>query len=227
MKIHVDPTSTTSLPILLFLAEHDLPIEVVPVLLTKGEHTRADYAALNPNKCVPTLEDGDFVLTESSSILKYLADYARSDTYPAELRARAHVNEVMDWFATGFSRDIGYGLVYQQALPKFHFSNPITQADVVRRNEERSVKWMGVLNDHWLGAGGFVCGPELTIADYLGSCYVAIVEWIGYDIGSYSNIAWWMSAMKSRLSWQETHVEWNARAAVLRAQMLPPVTAAE
>jgi glutathione S-transferase len=227
MKIYVDPTSTTSLPILLFLAEHDLSIEVLPVLLLKGEHTRADYAVPNPNKCVPTLEDGDFVLTESSAILKYLAEYVLSDTYPAELRARAHVNEVMDWFNTGFYRDIGYGLVYQKALPKFHFSNPMTQSDVLCRNEERSVKWMGVLNDHWLRAGGFVAGPELTIADYLGSCYVAILEWIGYDIGSYSNIAWWMSAMASRPSWAKTHVGWNARAAVLRSQMLQPVTAAK
>jgi glutathione S-transferase len=226
VKIHVDPTSTTSLPILLFLAEHDLPIEVLPVLLLKGEHTRADYAVLNPNKCVPTLEDGDFVLTESSSILKYLADYAQSGTYPAELQARAHVNEVMDWFNTRFYRDIGYGLVYQQVLPKFHFSNPVTQTDVLRRNEERSVKWLGVLNDHWLRAGGFVCGPELTIADYLGSCYVAIVEWIGYDIGSYGNIARWMSAMKSRPSWEKTHAEWTARVAALRAQQPQPAPAA-
>jgi glutathione S-transferase len=227
VKIHVDPTSTTSLPILLFLAEHDLPIEVLPVLLLKGEHTRVDYAVLNPNKCVPTLEEGDFVLTESSSILKYLAEKTRSDTYPAELRARAHVNEVMDWFNTGFYRDLGYGLVYQKALPKFHFSNPVTQTDMLRRNEERSVKWLRVLNDHWLRAGGFVCGPELTIADYLGSCYVAIVEWIGYDIGSYSNITRWMSTMTSRPSWEKTHAEWNARTAVLRTQVLHPVPAAE
>jgi len=185
------------------------------------------YAALNPNKCVPTLEDGDFVLTESSSILKYLAEKTQSGTYPAELKARAHVNEVMDWFNTGFYRDIGYGLVYQQVLPKFQFSNWTTQIDVVRRNEERSVKWLRVLNDHWLRAGGFLCGPELTIADYLGSCYVAIGEWIGHDISSYSNIACWMSAMKSRPSWEKTHVQWYARAATLRAQMLQPVAAAE
>ena len=62
-------------------------------------------------------------------------------------------------------------------------------------------------------------------ADYLGSSYVAIVEWIGYDIGSYGNIMRWMSVMKSRPSWDMTHAEWNARAAGLRAQMLQPVAA--
>jgi glutathione S-transferase len=32
------------------------------------------YAALNPNMLVPTLQDEDFILTENSAILKYLAD---------------------------------------------------------------------------------------------------------------------------------------------------------
>jgi glutathione S-transferase len=223
MKVHVDPVTTTSLPVLLFLAEHDLPVDVTPVLLSKGEQTKAEYAALNPGKVVPTLEDGDFILTESSSILKYLAEKTRSGTYPAELKARAHVNEVMDWFNTGFYRDVGFGVVYQTVLPRFHFSNPVTQADVINRGKERSVKWLRLLNDHWLRESGFVCGPELTIADYLGSCYVALAEWIAYDIGSYSNIMRWMNAMKSRPSWEKTHVQWNAHAASLRAQVLQPL----
>jgi glutathione S-transferase len=223
MKIHIDPTTTTSRPVLLFLAEHDLPVDVMPVLLSKGEQTKPEYAALNPSKVVPTLEDGDFILTESSSILKYLAEKAKSGTYPADLRARAHVNEVMDWFNTGFYRDIGFGVVYQQVLPRFRFSNPVTQAEVVDRGKAWSIKWLSLLNDHWLREGGFVCGPELTIADYLGSCYVALTECIEYDIGGYSNIMRWMSTMKSRPSWEKTHVQWNAHTAALRAQALRSV----
>jgi glutathione S-transferase len=225
MKVHVDPVTTTSGPVLLFLAEHDLPVDVVPVLLSKGEQAKPGYAALNPSKCVPTLEDGDFILTECSSILKYLADKTNSPTYPADLRARAHVNEVMDWFNTGFYRDVGFGVVYQQVLPRFRFSNPVTQAEVVDRSKERSVKWLSILNDHWLREGGFVCGPELTIADYFGSCLVALTEWIAYDIGGYNNIMRWMSAMKSRPSWEKTRVQWNAHAASVRAQVLQPVAA--
>jgi glutathione S-transferase len=222
MKIHLDPTSTTSLPILLFLAEHDTSAEVVTVTLAKGEHMRPEYAALNPNRCVPTLEEGDFILTESSAILKYLAEMARSPTYPQDLRARARVNEVMDWFNTGFYRDLGYGFVYPQALPKLRFSNPATQADVVHRGEGRAVARLSLLNDHWLGDGGFVCGPELTIADYLGSCYVAIVDWIGYDIGGHPNVMRWMSAMRTRPSWEQTHDPWNTLVANLRMQQTKP-----
>jgi hypothetical protein len=56
----------------------------------------------------PWLEDDDFHLTESSAILKYLADKIGSPAYPKDLKARAKVNEVMDWINTNFYRDWGY-----------------------------------------------------------------------------------------------------------------------
>ena len=42
---------------------------------------------------VPMLEDGEFRLTESSAILKYLASRFELPEYPTELKARARVDE--------------------------------------------------------------------------------------------------------------------------------------
>ena len=78
--------------------------------LLTGEHLKEPYAAINPSRLVPVLEDGDFRLTESSAILKYLADKVGSPAYPKDLQKRARVNEMMDWLNTGFYRDFGYGL---------------------------------------------------------------------------------------------------------------------
>src|SRR5262245_2551857 len=202
MKVYLDPISTTSRPILLFLAEHRVPAEVVTVRLFQGEHHRPEYAALNPNKCVPTLQDGNFVLTESSAILKYLAEKTRSGTYPADLQQRARVNEAMDWFNTGFYRDFAYAVVYPQTLPDCGFSNPATQADVLRSGRQRAAARLAVLDGHWLGAGGFLCGREPTIADYLGACYVSIADWVEFDLGDYPNVVRWMNAMRMRPSWE-------------------------
>ena len=63
--------------------------------LFTGEHFQPAYDAINPNHLVPMLEDGDFRLTESSAILKYLADKADSPLYPqgsagARAGQRAH-----------------------------------------------------------------------------------------------------------------------------------------
>src|SRR3954468_1725957 len=102
MKLYYHPASTTCRPILLLAAESGIELELQLVDLFKGEHMQEPYCAVNPSRCVPFLEDGDFRLGESSAILKYLADTIKSPAYPSELRQRARVNERMDWFNTGF-----------------------------------------------------------------------------------------------------------------------------
>jgi len=44
------------------------------IRLTREQTKEADYLALNPLGAVPTLVDGDFVLTQSAAILDYLAE---------------------------------------------------------------------------------------------------------------------------------------------------------
>ena len=85
--------------------------------LFTGEHMQPAYASINPNCLVPMLEDGDLKLTESSAILKYLADKTGSPAYPKDLKQRAKVNEVMDWLNTNFYRDWAYNLCYPQLFP--------------------------------------------------------------------------------------------------------------
>ena len=98
----------------------DLDYQVVD--LFTGEHHKPEFAKINPNCLVPVLEDGDFRLTESSAILKYLADKAGSPAYPKDLKARARVNEMMDWFNANIYKDFGYGVIYPQTFP--HHKRP-------------------------------------------------------------------------------------------------------
>jgi glutathione S-transferase len=218
MRIYVDPITTTSLPVLLFAAEHGHPLEITVVRLLNGEHLTAQYGAINPNRCVPALQDEDFTLTECSAILKYLADKLHSATYPRELRSRARVNQLMDWFNTGFYRDVGYGAVYPRLLPEHAFANPATQADFLGRAEQRAAKWLSVLDAHCLRQPAFLCGADVSIADYLGSCYVSITDLVGLDLTPYPNVRRWMSTMEARPAWREVRGEWNAFRNALAAQ---------
>jgi glutathione S-transferase len=216
MKIYLDPISTTSRPILMFLAENDVKAEIVTVSLFQNEHKAPAYAKINPNLAVPALDDDGFVLTEGSAILKYLADKASSPAYPRDLKARARVNQMMDWFNTGFYRDHGYGLVYGQTLPDYAYANATTQADTSKRARERADKWLKVLNDVYLSGRPFLTGNEVTIADYMAASYVSIGDWIGFDLAPYPNVARWLKAMRGRPSWTSTHAAWNALVAQMR-----------
>ncbi|TDQ80632.1 glutathione S-transferase [Dongia mobilis] len=55
------------------------------------------YLSLNPNGKVPTLVDGDAVIWESNTILRYLASKHKSALYPTDLVARTQVERWMDW----------------------------------------------------------------------------------------------------------------------------------
>jgi glutathione S-transferase len=123
MKLYYHPASTTSRPLMLFAAENGIKMDMQVVDLFTGEHYQPPFAeGVNPNRQVPVLEDGDFRLTESATILKYLAVKTKSPLYPEGLKERARVNERIDWINTQLNRDLCYGLVYPQAFP--HHKRP-------------------------------------------------------------------------------------------------------
>jgi glutathione S-transferase len=57
------------------------------------------YLKLNPSGKVPTLVDGDVVVWESNTILRYLCGKAAGGTtlYPTEPAARSRIERWMDW----------------------------------------------------------------------------------------------------------------------------------
>ena len=89
MKLDMHPVSMTSRPVRLFIAESGIDVDEQMIDLMTGEHHQEPFASINPNRLVPVLDDGDFRLTESSAILKYLADKIDSTAYPKDLRQRA------------------------------------------------------------------------------------------------------------------------------------------
>ncbi|MDQ9387904.1 glutathione S-transferase, partial [Serratia marcescens] len=63
-----------------------------------GKVNEESYRALNPNGLVPLLQDDDFVLWESNTIVRYLAaKFGDATFYPQDLQARAAAEKWMDW----------------------------------------------------------------------------------------------------------------------------------
>jgi len=202
MKLYMHPVSMTSRPVRLFIAENQIPCEEQIVDLMTGEHLQPPYAGINPNKLVPLLEDGDLRLTESSAILKYLAEKIESPAYPRDLKKRAKVNEMMDWFNTNFYRDFGYGMAYPQIFPHHKRASDVVQSATLTWGQERARTWLAVLNDHWLGdKRPFLCGDAITIADYFGACLVTLGEVIRCDFEQFPNVARWLDNVKKLKTW--------------------------
>lgn len=205
MKLYMHPASTTCRPIMLFAAEEGIVLDHHIVDILGGEQFKPEFQALNPNGLVPLLEDGSFRLTESSAILKYLADKAGSAAYPKELQARARVNEVMDWFNTNFYRSFGYGLCYSQVLDSYKLPDENGQRLSLEASKQRAARNLGILNDHMLGARAYLCGDAITIADYFASGLLSLGEVTGCTFAAYPNVLRWYGRMKSLPQWQATN----------------------
>ena len=68
--------------------------------------------ALNPNAMVPVIIEDDFVMWESNAILRYLANSNGGEwLYPDNLRARAPVDQWMDWQATELNTSWRYAFM--------------------------------------------------------------------------------------------------------------------
>ena len=170
MKLYIHKVAVFSRPITLFVAENHIDAELVDVEVFAGECKQEAFAKLNRSKQIPVLEDDGFYLTECSAILKYLADKIGSPAYPKDLRKRARVNEAMDWLQTGFYREYGYHLIYPQLLPDHKRQSEEVNRLTVEWGREKARFWLDVLDGHWLGGGNrYLCGDDITIADYFGA----------------------------------------------------------
>jgi glutathione S-transferase len=221
VKLYCDPISTTSRPVMLFIAEHHLAVELVHVDLMNGGNLDAEYLALNPNGIVPFLVDGDFGLGESAAILRYLAQKSGSATYPADLKARAKVDEAVSWFSMQFHEYFCLFTCYPtMGVP--HGLDPVLAQGLMAYGEEQSVRWLKVLDQHMLGGRAFVAGDHISIADYLGISFVLLGEVAAVDFSPYPNIERWIARMKARPAFDRTFAGFHGLVSFIRSQSQIP-----
>jgi glutathione S-transferase len=117
--------------------------------------------ACNPNGLVPVIVDGDFVLWESNTILRYLAGYYGTPSLlPLEPRARAAVEKWIDWQATDLNASWRYAfMAVVRKNPEF---------DDPRQVAASTKEWtrmLAILDDQLTATGAFVAGDSFTLAD--------------------------------------------------------------
>jgi glutathione S-transferase len=98
LKIYGRNTSSNVQKAMWAIGELNLECERLDVGGAFGKNKEPDYLAMNPNGLVPTLVEGDFILWESNSIVRYLARaYGSGTLEPSDLKQIALANQWMDW----------------------------------------------------------------------------------------------------------------------------------
>jgi glutathione S-transferase len=170
----------------------EVPFERIDAGTGFGLTTTPALLARNPNALVPTLQDGDFVLWESNTIVRYLcAKVPAGGLYPQDLHVRFDAERWMDWQQTtlnGAGRNAFLQLV----------RTPETQrnAQAIAASQAATEPLLAMLNAH-LAQRAFLAGERLTMADIPVACEMH--RWWGLPLPhpAHANLQGWYDGIQA------------------------------
>jgi glutathione S-transferase len=160
LKIWGRATSSNVQKVMWVVGELDLGYERVDVGGQFGRLDTLAYVAMNPNKLVPTLQDGELTLWESNAIVRYLgAQYGQDKIWPTDPKVRAGSDKWMDWVGNTLGPDMSvvFGGLVRTAPSR---QDPLAIAEGARRLGEKYA-----IVEKELSTKTFIAGEHLTIGD--------------------------------------------------------------
>jgi len=119
------------------------------------------FTALNPNALIPVILEDDFVLWESNTIIRYLANaYGDDRLYPQSPRSRARVDQWIDWQATEMNSAWRYVFM---SLVRHSPAHQDPQLLAAGCKEWTHV--MAILNQQLEQTGAYIAGEHFSLAD--------------------------------------------------------------
>jgi glutathione S-transferase len=184
-----------------------IELELFEVDLMAGGLQLPEFAAINPNKKVPVLVDGDHVLWESSAIMAYLCMKAESDMWPA--RNAAEQVEVLRWLSWNDCH-------WSPAVAPFYFEHVVKATfglgspdrELLQSSVPNLLKFAAVLDQQLSGRTHAACG-RLTIADFQLASMANYWRESAMPFESHPNIVRWIDALNRIPAWANP---WPAKA---------------
>jgi glutathione S-transferase len=205
MKLHIAPPSPRAIKVVALKNNLGLDCEIRVLDFAKGDHMTPEYAALNPNKLMPLLEDDGFVLWESNAILQYLAaKKPELRLWPSDAKRQADVIRWMSWESAHWAPDACSILIKEHLLKKIFGLGETNPAEVAR-GESEFHRFGGVLDTH-LKSRKWLTGNDLTIADYSVGAWMTVSQIAQYPLAKYAGINRWYDALSSQPGWKEAIV---------------------
>ncbi len=179
------------------VAELGLEHERIDVGGAFGGLDTPDYGAMNPNRKIPTLRDGETVVWESNACVRYLAArYGQGSLWPEDAGRRARADMWMDWQLSTLQADMT--VIFWTLI-----RTPEPQRDMaaVRAAAERMGQSWRIL-DSDLGDRSFVAGDEMTMGDIPLGCHYWRYTSLPVERPSLPNLERWLESLKAREAYQ-------------------------
>lgn len=156
------------------------------------------YGKLNPNRLVPTIEDGDFVLWESNVIVRYLCHvHSAGRLWPSDARALADADRWMEWQQTTANPNLFgafWGLIRTEPAKR--------DAAAIDASIAKTESNMAVLDAHLAGRKWMI-GDTFTMGDIPLACTVH--RWFGLpcERTPRPNVQRWLAQIHERPAFRD------------------------
>ena len=155
------------------------------------------YGALNPNRRVPTLEEGSLALWESNVIVRYLAaKHAPGGLCPGDPQRRALAEQWMDWQQTTLVPDmmtVFLGLVRTSPEERDQAAIDVAAA---------RLEPIWAVLDRYLEGRQYVVGDEFTIGDIPVGAMYHRYRALGIATVPAANLTSWYERLAQRPSYR-------------------------
>jgi glutathione S-transferase len=196
LLLYDNPVSSNALKARFMLAELGLAYErrTVPFDIPRPDW----YLAVNPVGGIPTLDDDGFVVSESNTILRYLAlREGRDDLYPPDRAGRALVDELLDrWSLTFRPAFFRYEAPALGFAPGKGMGGAEPDTSALPAVAEAIAPVLRTL-DALAGPSGTPLG-RFTIADVAAAPVLYRTRHTGLDLAPYPNVERWRDTLVAR-----------------------------
>jgi glutathione S-transferase len=161
-----------------------------------GNTADAAYLSLNPTGKVPTLVDGDIVVWESNTILRYLCAREGSAFLPADAAARAQAELWMDWQLASLNGP--YLDVFRAAKQPED-----ERGDTLAAFGEALAQQLAVL-DGRLDGRDWLAGDAVTVAEFALGPIVQRCLNFPVSLPEFAALRRWQGSLAARPAFQKT-----------------------
>lgn len=201
MKLYYFPASPNSRKAHAVAIQLDLPLDLKLVNLQKGEQRTPEFMQLNPTGRTPVLQDGEFVLWESTAIMQYLASQISNSLWPENVQIRADIMRWQSWQLAHWQsacQPLQFERVVKQIL---QLGDPDPQ--IVEQATQRFHQEATVLNQH-LAERTYLVNETLTLADFSVASDLTYAGPGQFPLELYPHIQAWYARIEQLPAWQQT-----------------------
>lgn len=185
--------------VLWMLRELNLEFEHHDIGSHPGDLETAAFLELNPHARIPVIRDGDEVVWESNSILRYLAaGYSAGELWPQDAFARSLAERWMDWELSKLQPD------FIQLFWGYYRTPPAARnAAVIDAARQACAQHLGQL-DHQLQQHPFLAGTAFSMADIPCAVFLYRYFEMGLALEQPEHVGAWYRRLSQRDAYRET-----------------------